>query len=818
MSSTNSKGYLAKHGAALIEAGYYVIPIKRGEKRPPFTAWEKIRADEAQLKDWIEDGYGSCGVGIIASDTPGVDLDIRDREVAERMEEWIREHIGLAPVRVGHAPKRLLMFRTPEPFRKMKSKVFVDAFGDEHAVEILGDGQQYVAFHTHPDTGKPYEWLYKDGPLVTAYDDLPVLTAEAAQSIIVEFERIAARQEWKIKRNGSTALVPVNGHDADEDDWAAEEAEGTDLTEEDVRALMEVVPGYDDRDTWNNVGFALYDFSKGEEWGLEVWRDWSARSDKFEDGECEHKWEKDFGRRADRKVRRITIKYVLKLAGDEGQKVVRDLHEEVSSESIEDLRRRLNEAAEEDEVRVVAEDISLTEMDELTRVMFANALVTKFKSLGRKIGLPDCKKLVRYKGEIGKVRIGKQIGSHAFPDVNEEGRPKGTFANFQFMLDTYGAKIKYSVMRKKPEFFIPGIASVPDEYDNVSIAHLESMCELNNMSSTRVLSYSLAMAAENPYHPVIDWITSKEWDGKKRLQKLFDTIEVQDGYPVELRDLLLFRWMVGAVAAIFKKTGFESHGVLVFTGEQGIGKTKWIKRLAPRDLNAILDGAMIDPEDRDSIVLAVMHWIVELGELDGLFRKSDVARLKAFVTKPHDKMRRAYAKSESEYQRRTVFCASVNDPEFLVDDTGNRRWWTIAVKSIDYMHKLDMQQVWAEVYDHWIDGARWHLTKEEDAMLGAENADHEVVDPIEEKLRRLYDWSMPQSDSFKKMTASDILVELGHERPTRGQCTLVGKLLKKLTGIMPKRGHGGIRYHKIPPRIDQDEIDVWDEDDPAAGL
>ena len=75
----------------------------------------------------------------------------------------------------------------------------------------------------------------------------------------------------------------------------------------------------------------------------------------------------------------------------------------------------------------------------------------------------------------------------------------------------------------------------------------------------------------------------------------------------------------------------------------------------------------------------------------------DMARLKGVLTRDFDKVRRPYARAESEYQRRTVFFASVNKPNFLVDMTGNTRWWTIPVSKINYEHGIDMQQVFAQL-------------------------------------------------------------------------------------------------------------------------
>jgi len=254
------------------------------------------------------------------------------------------------------------------------------------------------------------------------------------------------------------------------------------------------------------------------------------------------------------------------------------------------------------------------------------------------------------------------------------------------------------------------------------------------------------------------------------------------------------------VAAVYKPHGFTSHGVLVFTGEQGQGKTSWVKSLVPIELGAVLEGASIDPSNKDTVINAVSHWLVELGELDATFRKADIARLKSFITLAADKLRRPYDRIESEYQRRTVFFASVNEPRYLVDDTGNRRWWTVLVLSVNYQHGLDMQQVWAELLTHYNAGAQHWLTADEHQQLNELNEAHEQVDPVEEMILRRFDWSNTRATSYVNMTATDVLLACGYDKPNKGQATHTSKVLRKLTGAEPVR-YGSGRFFKVPPKL-----------------
>lgn len=177
-----------------------------------------------------------------------------------------------------------------------------------------------------------------------------------------------------------------------------------------------------------------------------------------------------------------------------------------------------------------------------------------------------------------------------------------------------------------------------------------------------------AIADGHAYNPVADWINSKPWDGVDRLPEIEATVHQQDHYPPILKTMLLRKWMRSAAAAAIRP-GYKGRGVLTFQGPQGIGKTSWVKALVPepklRDSVVKLDHHL-DGSNKDSILGAVSNWVVEIGELDSSLKK-DVARLKGLITADSDRVRRPYDRRESEYPRRTLFIATVNDTSFLVE-------------------------------------------------------------------------------------------------------------------------------------------------------
>jgi len=365
------------------------------------------------------------------------------------------------------------------------------------------------------------------------------------------------------------------------------------------------------------------------------------------------------------------------------------------------------------------------------------------------------------------------------------------------MLRGYGIKAIYNVISKEVIIHIPGVAGTSDNQSNVAIEYVNSLATLNGIATGQVPAYVSVIADRNPVNPVASWITGKAWDGRDRLPDLYATIVVRDDFPVKLKKTLMYRWLLSAVAAALLPSGFRTRGVLVLQGRQLLGKTSWFLALIPDPLlrdSVILTGHHLDPASKDSMTTAIQHWLVEMGELDSSFRK-DVARLKGFLTSDKDKVRRPYAKTNSEYQRRTVFCASVNEETFLVDPTGNSRFWTLPAVEIDYRHGIDMQQVFAQLAVDLDRGTQWWLTPEEDAELEEQNQAHRAVSSLEELILPELDFEMPK-DKWRYMSATELLQAIGFERPTNGHCRECGSVLRSHFG--PPVKIQGVRKWKVP--------------------
>lgn len=391
-----------------------------------------------------------------------------------------------------------------------------------------------------------------------------------------------------------------------------------------------------------------------------------------------------------------------------------------------------------------------------------------------------------------------------FPDIGLRGAVLPTLRNLRALLDHYQIKIMYDEICKEIRFRFKeaGRYSQDNEY-NAYLAVLMSLIEQEGGSTAHLDQFLYEIADANRVNPVRDWIMSRAWDGVDRVLELCDTIETPIEFPDDLKSLFIRKWSLGAVVAACHDpwvTQFSTRGVLTLHGAQGIGKTKWLRSLAPR---WIKDGLILDPSNKDLVTIAMSHWICELGELDSTFKR-DIGKLKAFLTLETDLIRLPYARGVSKFPRRTVFAASVNKSDFLVDDTGNSRFWTIPVKSIQYRHGIDTQQVFAQLYVAWKNGEQWWLTEEEDKRLARLNEEHEERDEVYDLVMRKIDWSCFDGDMKNEnvdwLTPTDVLQKCcGIDHPTKAQRNSCARLLRKATGMpQGKRFHHGAPMFPVP--------------------
>lgn len=320
------KKYLLQHGQELLDNGYAFIPIspldaktrdkKTGElvpfinagKAPLMAGWASVPVNQEAFDEWKRK-YFRYGIGIRTWFTPAVDVDCLDEDASVYMRDYIESNVGFAPARVGRAPKTLLMYRADEPFTKVKSHTWLDDWGQKNAVEVLGAGQQFVAYGVHPGTKKPYEWIGLENPLnCHAAIDLEVITLVDARRIVDEFDRYALQQGWTKTQPGDKEYEPaqrgklVSGRpeqdwltdgEVDDDDWVeADDAKDKwQGTYEEFEELIDELPAAEEYSSWFPVIAAIKDAEREPDEFREIAREWSAKAASYDEAGFDDKWD-----------------------------------------------------------------------------------------------------------------------------------------------------------------------------------------------------------------------------------------------------------------------------------------------------------------------------------------------------------------------------------------------------------------------------------------------------------------------------------------------------------------------------------------------
>ena len=389
------------------------------------------------------------------------------------------------------------------------------------------------------------------------------------------------------------------------------------------------------------------------------------------------------------------------------------------------------------------------------------------------------------------IGAGSQQHDMIFTELKHNGKPKPVMKNLIDLLDLFKILCRFNQISKQVEINVPGMTAADD--NDSRLAAIESLCEQFSYPKSYVANYVRAIAKHSSYNPARDWIESTRWDGVDRFGQLAATLRSEQ--PETYVKTLLTRWLIGAARAVMDSRGISGCGVLVLQGGQYAGKTRWFWRLLGDQTQLGLGGAVLSPHSRDSVRRCVSHWLVELGELDGTFRHSDMAGLKAFLDLDRDTFRIPYARDDSAYPRQTLFVASVNERNYLIDGTGNRRFWTIeAGAKVDHDHDVDMGQVWAQAMTLARQGEQHWLTQEEFHELTEENEPFRQTDPVEDMFKTIYNLKAPRT---RIMTTSEIIAEMGLNLRT-GEFMKASSTIARLLRVKGSRKSNGRSVFDMP--------------------
>jgi putative DNA primase/helicase len=259
-------------------------------------------------------------------------------------------------------------------------------------------------------------------------------------------------------------------------------------------------------------------------------------------------------------------------------------------------------------------------------------------------------------------------------------------------------------------------------------------------------------ARQQSYHPVKEYLKSITWDGVPRVETWLRSYLGAEESPVV--DAMGRMWMISAVARAMEP-GVKVDHMLVLLGAQADRKTTALETLCGKEW---FQPELPDLRNKDSQILLLGSWIVCMDEMHAL-RSADVTELaKNYLTRCFDRYVPKYGRRSVNQPRGCVFAATGNSPEYLHDPTGNRRYWSVIVGTVDLEAiKRDRDQLWAESLALYTDGAQWWPDKSTARSIDERNHAHMKHD----------EWERAVADACfgrEAVTIGDCLSELGIEK------------------------------------------------------
>jgi putative DNA primase/helicase len=297
-----------------------------------------------------------------------------------------------------------------------------------------------------------------------------------------------------------------------------------------------------------------------------------------------------------------------------------------------------------------------------------------------------------------------------------------------------------------------------------------------DLSSCGASEAALTVARESPFHPIRDYLNSLVWDGKPRVSTwLFDYLGASSvGEVKDYHSAIGKKWLISGIARIMNP-GCQVDHVLIFEGLQGNGKSSLLRELCHQE-SWFSDQSPDLNDSRDASMSLEGKWIIELAELEA-FKGVNHERLKAFISRRTDHIRRPWGKRFIDVPRQSIFAGSTNRDDYFNDETGNRRYWPFQATKLDIAGvRAARDQLWAEAYTLYKDKTPHWLDTQELRKLAAEAQDRRFeTDPWEEEIEA-------HVSGLEEVRTKELLVKIlgGDRELTKGDQMRVAKILRHL--------------------------------------
>lgn len=424
-------------------------------------------------------------------------------------------------------------------------------------------------------------------------------------------------------------------------------------------------------------------------------------------------------------------------------------------------------------------------------------------------------------------KVNRENGSMLDKQCNADGTGELGQYNLEKSLQALHITARHNIITREDEISGNLFEDISPE-KRVEVAAIkineELKKHLSKCSIDKVGKYLEVVFAkkENYYNPILEKIKAVKWDNVDRIEQIYKWLSIPENDT--LSKILVKKWLMMCYCSLYinSENTFPLDYVLVFIGEQGHGKSSLLRKLAT-EKKYFGDGLVLELKNKDIEKELTTKWITELGEMERSMR-TDKETVKSFISREIDPYRNPYGRTIISYPRLTCFCGSCNNTEYLVDETGNRRFLSVPIpknaKPIDVQSKefreFDTIQLWSQVMEisENIRNSEnkpysdiFRLTDAEKKQLEIRNNSHMVKLPAEEEVADIIAEQSRETEDYEviyeQMTLTDFIRRhdiLKKFQPYEIRKALIQAQIKPPE--KPSRANGKTdRWWTIPTRI-----------------
>ena len=355
---------------------------------------------------------------------------------------------------------------------------------------------------------------------------------------------------------------------------------------------------------------------------------------------------------------------------------------------------------------------------------------------------------------------------------------------------------RYNVYTQQIQLGTGKDAKICEGKRSIERYYLELARQNKRVSKDVAFDVVVQVARQNEYNPVTDYLDHVSKNvAPAYIDRLATTyLRPEDAHLSEptLYDEMLRKTLIAAVARAYDE-GCKFDNACVIIGDQGARKSTFWSVLG----GEFFSDALRDINGKDSLQVLANSWIMEWAELEAITNKKMAGDIKSFLSQSTDVYRVPYGKVAEKFKRRGIIVGTSNKTDgFLVDETGNRRFWCIKTSRsildpIDCEGLLEERDaIWSAacaLYDHG-NGENLLLSKENQIVVNEENKEYIIDNPwktvIQEFIERPQNHNreltteavlteaiekpVERQNRYDQMQCANILKELGYEKRRRG--------------------------------------------------